>query len=314
MFERSSRLVTFLVDLYPLRVFPFLSLMRSRAELALFLTSFCSVLFHFPKVSSSAGGRTWSLSTWKRRSHPFSPGIFSSEKLVPFRRLSLESRVSKNKKIKKQSREYILNKYVNKYSIEKEGKRKRVRPCLSASAVEERRETGNERREWIKINSFPCDSVDRMIYGGRFNQWRVNSCACLCSIDGSSKGERHSAPLPLSSSVSLGAECVDIASSFLSSSALFGWNSARFPIRPPRIHSESPDAITLAKNPFRPTHVCAWITAPVSNVTAFMVTSSSLSLSFLYDLFLFSLFACRPRISRRRLSSYFSFLSVNGFP
>ena len=33
----------------------------------------------------------------------------------------------------------------------------------------------------------------------------------------------------------------------------------------------------------------------------------SLSLSFLYDLFLFSLFACRPRISRRRLSSYFSF-------
>ena len=39
-----------------------------------------------------------------------------------------------------------------------------------------------------------------------------------------------------------------------------------------------------------------------------------LSLSFLYDLFLFSLFACRPRISRRRLSSYFSFLSVNGFP
>ena len=153
-----------------------------------------------------------------------------------------------------------------------------------------------------------------MIYGGRFNQWRVNSCACLCSIDGSSKGERHSAPLPLSSSVSLGAECVDIASSFLSSSALFGWNSARFPIRPPRIHSESPDAITLAKNPFRPTHVCAWITAPVSNVTAFMVTSSSLSLSFLYDLFLFSLFACRPRISRRRLSSYFSFLSVNGFP
>ena len=139
MFERSSRLVTFLVDLYPLRVFPFLSLMRSRAELALFLTSFCSVLFHFPKVSSSAGGRTWSLSTWKRRSHPFSPGIFSSEKLVPFRRLSVESRVSKNKKIKKQSREYILNKYVNKYSIEKEGKRKRVRPCLSASAVEEKR-------------------------------------------------------------------------------------------------------------------------------------------------------------------------------
>ena len=40
----------------------------------------------------------------------------------------------------------------------------------------------------------------------------------------------------------------------------------------------------------------------------------SLSLSFLYDLFLFSLFACRPRISRRRLSSYVSFLSVNGFP
>lgn len=79
----------------------------------------------------------------------------------------------------------------------------------SASAVgggrrREKEERGEKKtnRKGIKINSFPCDSVDRMIYGDHFKRHGVNSCACLCSIDGSSKRERRS--LSLASSFSEG--------------------------------------------------------------------------------------------------------------